>query len=491
MTERKPSSAPLRTLVVALAVVGLVGLIAIAVVVVIGLMAPNRAALMEGIGLLAPTVSTTATAPIIAGEGRITDHLQRQDPGAPATAVTTTITTATAPIIAGEGRITDHLQRQDPGAPATAVTTTITTAAAPTTPTSYARRERECSLEEAMPRVMESVAQVVTDDGSGTAFYMGDVFGYGGGQFVTAAHVVYDSDTVTLLTPLGQLAAEVLGYDTTVDVAYLQVYPQARWSSMPGLEWADTTDLDPGAQVAVVGFPTGVTGVASVTTGRLSRIAAYPGNITFLQTDAAANPGNSGGPLINACGDVVGLVISKLVGIQIEGIAYAVAAATVEDTRTYLMGHEGPSRLIHDWRPETTACLTPEETDWLWDVGRVMDRLDYLSRDFAELLNIAVAEDWALVENDPTWKQAAIIAAFRFDDPARQLLDLLPAPGDLRESARDLEAVARIFTRLADDLPGAIQTNNGGARNAALDRFPERKEPWARWINTIFDHCQA
>jgi len=340
-------------------------------------------------------------------------------------------------------------------------------------------------LDEAVPRVAESVVQVVTDQGTGTAFFMGDIFGYGGGTFVTAAHVVASEDVVALRTPTGRFEAEVLGYDTTVDVAYLQT---TTWPSMTALEWADTGALTDYAAVAVVGFPSGVTGMPSVTAGRLSRIAVYPGNITFLQTDAASNPGNSGGPLITACGDVAGVVISKLVGLRIEGIAYAVAASTVKDAETLLRSWLPPHNSLHDWQPGHTACMTAEETAWLLEISKPLDWLAHLERAFIGLINMAAGEGWALVENDPTWQQAAIIAAHRFDDPARQALELLPAPGALPGS-RDLEIVARVYMGLARDLPLAIETG-GRALETVLDKWLEVREPWGRWITTTQNHCQ-
>jgi len=341
-------------------------------------------------------------------------------------------------------------------------------------------------LDEAVLGVVESVVQVVTDQGTGSAFFMGDIFGYGGGTFVTAAHVVAGEDVVALRTPTGDLEAEVLGWDTTVDVAYLQT---TAWPSMPALEWADTGALADYAAVAVVGFPSGVTGMPSVTAGRLSRIAAYPGNITFLQTDAASNPGNSGGPLITACGDVAGVVISKLVGLRIEGIAYAVAASTVKDTETLLRDWLPPHNSLHDWQPGHTACMTAEETAWLFEISKPLDWLAHLEKAFIGLINMAAGEGWALVENDPTWQQAAIIAAHRFDDPAHQVLELLPAPGALQEGSRDLETVAGIYVGLARDLPLAIEAG-GRALETVLDRWLEVREPWGRWITTTQNHCQ-
>lgn len=88
-----------------------------------------------------------------------------------------------------------------------------------------------------------------------------------------------------------------------------------------------------GQQVAVLGYPLKVEKV-SVTSGLVSAIDFDNGrNITWVQTDSALNPGNSGGPLLNLQGQVIGVVSAKLVGFGVEGIGFAISANTVN---TYL-----------------------------------------------------------------------------------------------------------------------------------------------------------
>lgn len=74
-------------------------------------------------------------------------------------------------------------------------------------------------------------------------------------------------------------------------------------------------------------------------------------HVTSLQTDAAANPGNSGGPIIDVCGEVVGIVNSKLVGAAVEGIAYAVAQSTFAEAmvRARDLGPEDVEATIGAW----------------------------------------------------------------------------------------------------------------------------------------------
>ncbi len=275
---------------------------------------------------------------------------------------------------------------------------------------------------------MPSVVQIVTDQGTGTAFY------YDTNYLMTAAHVVVDAERVAILDGTREIPVEIDGWDTTLDVAILYA---------PGLDgepipWADDTALMPGAALAVIGYPTGVTGQASITDGRVSRIVHYPGKVTLLQTNAEANPGNSGGPVIDECGKVVGMVISKLVSIDVEGIAYAVGTTTLDYMNAFVYSLEDTTDKLatFGWMLEDSACMADTEQEWL---GSVVDELEALATvydHFAELWNLAADEEGALVENDPIWRQAVYALSLRFYHPAQAVLDLLPAPtSGLRDNA--------------------------------------------------------
>ena len=89
-------------------------------------------------------------------------------------------------------------------------------------------------------------------------------------------------------------------------------------------EWAGT--LAPGASVAVVGYPKALGVSASITRGIVSRLFTQQG-ISYIQTDSAANPGNSGGPVVDACGRVAGLLSSGY--DDAEGLNFAIAEPTL------------------------------------------------------------------------------------------------------------------------------------------------------------------
>ncbi len=126
------------------------------------------------------------------------------------------------------------------------------------------------------------------------------------GQVVTNAHVVAGADTVTVKLSDGRsLQAEVLGTDTATDLALLKVTAD---EDLPFVRFGDSTQLKVGQDVVAIGNPFGLgnTVTAGIVSALGRDINAGPFD-NFIQTDAAINRGNSGGPLFNAAGEVVGI----------------------------------------------------------------------------------------------------------------------------------------------------------------------------------------
>src|SRR3954471_7553655 len=129
------------------------------------------------------------------------------------------------------------------------------------------------------------------------------------GFIVTNAHVVENADEVNVrLTDKRELKAKVIGVDTRSDVAVVKVEA----SGLPTMKIGDAKKLRPGEWVIAIGSPFGFQN--SVTAGIVSAVSrenlAQDPNldaVPFIQTDVAVNPGNSGGPLLNMKGEVVGI----------------------------------------------------------------------------------------------------------------------------------------------------------------------------------------
>ena len=181
--------------------------------------------------------------------------------------------------------------------------------------------DSDCSFSKSAPDVAASVFQVITERGTGTAFYVGD------DEFVTAAHVVAGVGTgqLRLRNAAKDLAARIVGADFETDIAVLS----APGAGIAPLLFGSVRGLGLGHPLGVVGYPVYETPSASLVTGVLSRTEDDDTLGTLLQTDAAINPGNSGGPVIDECGRVLGMAVLKLVGQGIEGIAYAISVDTL------------------------------------------------------------------------------------------------------------------------------------------------------------------
>ena len=174
----------------------------------------------------------------------------------------------------------------------------------------------ECSAETTAARVTGSIALVLTSQGRGTAFYIGD------SEWVTAEHVVSGATSVRLSNAAMDVTATVTGVRADVDLAVL-----AAGTSAAALSWGETPRT--GADALVIGYGAGQrTLVAGMTEGIVSEGYAENGQ-TYIRTSAPANPGNSGGPLLDICGNVIGVIQSKLVDEAVEGVAYAIAADSV------------------------------------------------------------------------------------------------------------------------------------------------------------------
>jgi serine protease Do len=144
------------------------------------------------------------------------------------------------------------------------------------------------------------------------------------GLILTNAHVVRDASEVTVkLTDRREYRAKVLGSDPKTDVAVLKIDGK----NLPVVPLGRTSDLKVGAWVLAIGSPYGLE--SSVTAGVVSAkgrsLGPEDSYVPFIQTDVAVNPGNSGGPLFNTRGEVIGInsqIYSQTGGYQ--GLSFAI-----------------------------------------------------------------------------------------------------------------------------------------------------------------------
>jgi serine protease Do len=143
------------------------------------------------------------------------------------------------------------------------------------------------------------------------------------GLILTNAHVVREAKEVTVkLSDRREFAAKVLGSDTTTDIAVLRIDAK----DLPVARLGDSKKLEVGDPVMAIGSPygfeqTATSGIVSAKGRSLPNDAVVP----FIQTDAAVNPGNSGGPLFDGSGAVIGVnsqIYSQSGGFQ--GLSFAI-----------------------------------------------------------------------------------------------------------------------------------------------------------------------
>lgn len=183
------------------------------------------------------------------------------------------------------------------------------------------------------------------------------------GHIITNNHVVEDSQktTVTFLDGTSY-NAKVIGTDPYTDLAVLKV--DVNPSLLHPLPLGDSSTLRVGEQVAAIGNPFGLSG--SMTSGivsQLGRLLSTPGTASFsipdvIQTDAAVNPGNSGGPLLNMKGQVIGINTAIQSGTgEFAGIGFAVPSNTVSKIVPILI-KEGKYK--HPWLGISGVDIDPD-----------------------------------------------------------------------------------------------------------------------------------
>lgn len=185
--------------------------------------------------------------------------------------------------------------------------------------------------------------------GSGSIPFRGQGSGFiisHDGIILTNAHVVRDAKEVMVkLGDRREFKAKVLGADSVTDVAVLRIAA----NNLPAVRLGDAFQLQVGDPVLAIGSPYGLEQTA--TQGIVSALGrSLPGDATvpFIQTDAAVNPGNSGGPLFDATGAVVGInaqIYSQSGGYQ--GLSFAIPINVALRVKQQIIstGHASHARL--------------------------------------------------------------------------------------------------------------------------------------------------
>lgn len=174
-----------------------------------------------------------------------------------------------------------------------------------------------------------------TDEGAGSGIIISS-----DGYIVTNYHVIHDVIAVKVDLPNGNsYDAEIVGWDVVTDLAVLKIEPEA---DLPVVEWGNSDSMRVGDWVVALGNALSLKGGPTVTLGIISALGrTVPTErgplYHMIQTDAAINKGNSGGPLVSLDGKVIGISTAMLG--QAQGIGFAVSSETALPVIESLIEH--------------------------------------------------------------------------------------------------------------------------------------------------------
>lgn len=159
------------------------------------------------------------------------------------------------------------------------------------------------------------------------------------GYIVTNNHVIDGANKITVTTTDSkEYTAKLVGTDSTTDVAVLKIDAK----NLTPATYGNSDQLNVGDMAVAIGNPLGELG-GTVTAGIISakdrQLSIDGKTMTLLQTDSSINPGNSGGGLFNGDGQLIGIVVAKSSGSDVEGLGFAIPINKAADVAQQLMKH--------------------------------------------------------------------------------------------------------------------------------------------------------
>ncbi len=223
------------------------------------------------------------------------------------------------------------------------------------------------SLQEIYRECQPSVVAIRTSKGKGAGSLGTGIIMTADGYIITNAHVLDGarSVSVTLLVDESEHEAKLVGTDSVSDLAVLKIEAQGLKPAVFGQSDA----LQVGDDVIAIGNPLGTELNGTMTNGIVSAInrnVIFGGHsMTLIQTNAAINEGNSGGPLINEFGQVVGVTNMKAFTTGVEGICFAIPTSVI--------------------RPVVDALIAEGEVSGRASIGIVIGALDAAAAEYYDL----------------------------------------------------------------------------------------------------------
>ena len=201
------------------------------------------------------------------------------------------------------------------------------------------------SVAEITKKTQASVVEIKTESVSSDSWmqqYVTEGAGSGviiksNGYIVTNNHVIEDANKITVTTQDDKsYTAKVVGSDSNNDIAVLKISAK----NLTAATYGNSDQLSVGDLAVAIGNPLGELG-GTVTSGIISaldRELTIDGKtMNLLQTDSSINPGNSGGGLFNGDGQLIGIVVAKSSGSNVEGLGFAIPINTAAKVASELM----------------------------------------------------------------------------------------------------------------------------------------------------------
>ena len=185
------------------------------------------------------------------------------------------------------------------------------------------------SLAEVVVMLEPTVVRIDTAEGSGSGIIISRT-----GYVLTNNHVVEDAHLITITLVSGEkYDGIVVARDEHRDLAIVGIIADRSDFSEGVLGSSEAIVV--GEEVVAIGYSLGLEGQVTVSKGIVSAIRNIDSS-SYIQTDAAIKPGNSGGPLVNLKGEIIGINTAKYVGVEVEGIGLAIpideAKIFIQDT---------------------------------------------------------------------------------------------------------------------------------------------------------------
>lgn len=233
------------------------------------------------------------------------------------------------------------------------------------------------SVTEITNMVADSVVEITTEvvtTGKFSQQYISEGAGSGviiseDGYIITNNHVISGANTISVSLRDGtSYKATIIGADSVIDIALLKIDATGLTTAVFG----DSSKINVGDMTVVIGNPLGQLG-GTVTDGivsALNRDIVIDGNtMNLLQTNAAINPGNSGGGLFDGRGKLIGIIVAKSSGTDVEGLGFAIPINDVLDILEDLKKYGYVTGRIE--MGMTLLDVTSEQMAWMYGVSDI------------------------------------------------------------------------------------------------------------------------